>query len=172
MSNAVRHYINFQLPLLLCRYGCYWCSRYSSIVAGGRLYGSGYSSGGSTGIDCIGFRHCPIPALLISLPAIAWLWGAGDAGTTSNIIFSVYILIAGMADNFLKPLLLGRGVDAPMPIILIGAIGGMITSGLIGLFLGAVLLAIGYQIFMEWVDEIEDITAASADSTNKPNSGE
>jgi predicted PurR-regulated permease PerM len=113
-----------------------------------------------------------LPALLISIPAIAWLWGAGDAGTTSNIIFSVYILIAGMADNFLKPLLLGRVVDAPMPIILIGAIGGMITSGLIGLFLGAVLLAIGYQIFMEWVDEIEDIPAATADSTHKPTSGE
>ena len=53
----------------------------------------------------------------------------------------------------LKPLLLGRGVDAPMPIILLGALGGMVTSGIIGLFVGAVLLAVGYQIFMEWVAE-------------------
>ncbi len=54
-----------------------------------------------------------------------------------------------MADKLLKPLLLGRGVDAPMPIILIGALGGMVTSRIIGLFVGAVLLAVGYQIFME-----------------------
>ncbi len=56
------------------------------------------------------------------------------------------------ADNVLEPLLLGRGVDAPMPIILIGALGGMVTSRIIGLFVGAVLPAVGYRIFIEWVD--------------------
>ena len=57
-----------------------------------------------------------------------------------------------MADNVFKPLLLGRGVDAPMPVILIGALGGMVAGGIIGLFVGGVLLAVGYQMFMEWVD--------------------
>ena len=56
-----------------------------------------------------------------------------------------------MADNFLKPLLLGRGVDAPMPVVLLGALGGMATGGIIGLFVGATLLAVGYQLFMSWV---------------------
>ena len=60
-----------------------------------------------------------------------------------------------MADNVLKPLLLGRGVDAPMPVILIGALGGMVAGGIIGLFVGGVLLAVGYQLFMEWVDDPE-----------------
>ena len=73
-----------------------------------------------------------------------------------SIVFTVYLLVAGAADNVLKPLLLGRGVDAPMPIILLGALGGMVSAGLIGLFVGAVILALGYVIFMDWVAEGDD----------------
>jgi len=98
-----------------------------------------------------------IPALVVALPAIAYLWSSGDFSTTFNIIFTVYFLVAGLCDNFLKPMLLGRGVEAPMPVILIGAMGGMAWGGIIGLFLGAILLAVGYQIFMDWVNEDEAI---------------
>ncbi len=93
-----------------------------------------------------------LPALIISLPVIVYIWVGGDASTTSNIVWSIYLLIAGTADNFLKPLLLGRGVDAPMPVILMGALGGMFSAGIIGLFVGATILALGYQVFMDWVD--------------------
>ena len=93
-----------------------------------------------------------LPALLISLPVVGYLWWMGEGGTVAKIIFTIWFLVAGMADNVLKPLLLGRGVDAPMLVILVGAIGGMVAGGITGLFLGAVLLAVGYQIFMEWVD--------------------
>jgi len=92
-----------------------------------------------------------VPALLVTLPAIAYLWTSGDYGTGAAITYSVVLFIAGIADNFLKPLMLGRGVDAPMPVILLGAIGGMVAAGIVGLFVGAVLLALGYQIFMNWV---------------------
>jgi predicted PurR-regulated permease PerM len=51
---------------------------------------------------------------------------------------------------------LGRGVDVPMLVILLGAIGGMITSGIIGLFIGAVILALGYQLFRFWLGDDED----------------
>ena len=101
-----------------------------------------------------------LPALLISLPAVAYLWAAGEGSTTMKIIFSIYLVIAGMADNVLKPLLLGRGVDVPMLVVLIGAIGGMVTGGITGLFVGAVMLALGYTIFMEWVDSRTDAGAA------------
>lgn len=93
-----------------------------------------------------------LPALLISLPAIAYLWWSGDS-TAMNVFFTVYLLVMGMADNVLKPIMLGRGVDAPMPVILIGALGGMVSAGLVGLFVGAVLLTLGYMIFMEWVSD-------------------
>ena len=94
-----------------------------------------------------------VPALILTIPVIAYMWSAGDASTASNIIFSIYLLAAGTSDAILKPFLLGRGVNAPMPIILIGALGGMVTGGIIGLFIGAVLLAIGYKVFMGWVDD-------------------
>ena len=65
-----------------------------------------------------------------------------------------------MLDNVLKPLMLGRGVDAPMPVILLGAFGGMASSGILGMFVGATLLALGYQIFMRWVANDPDTPAA------------
>jgi predicted PurR-regulated permease PerM len=98
-----------------------------------------------------------LPATLVTIPVIVYLWWAGDASTAMNIFFTVYLVAAGLADNVLKPMLLGRGVDAPMPVILLGALGGMVTGGIIGLFIGAVLLAVGYELFMAWVDEIDQV---------------
>jgi predicted PurR-regulated permease PerM len=82
---------------------------------------------------------------------VGYLWWMGEGSTVIKVIFSIYFIVAGMADNVLKPMLLGRGVEAPMLVILIGALGGMATAGIMGLFLGAVLLAVGYKIFMDWV---------------------
>ena len=92
-----------------------------------------------------------VPALLVTLPAIIYVWSRGGHGTAVAIAYSVLLFLAGMTDNVLKPLLLGRGVDAPMPVILLGALGGMATRGILGMFVGATLLALGYQIFMGWV---------------------
>jgi len=61
----------------------------------------------------------------------------------------------------LKPLLLGRGVHAPMPVILIGALGGLASAGIMGMFVGAVLLTVGYQLFMAWVAANPDVPAPS-----------
>lgn len=96
------------------------------------------------------------PALIVSLPVIAWIWISGNYSTGSAVLWSVLLFIAGMLDNVLKPLLLGRGVDAPMPVILLGALGGLASAGILGMFVGAVLLALGYQIFMWWVDTNPD----------------
>ncbi len=92
-----------------------------------------------------------LPALIVTLPAIGYIWSSGNYGNVEAIAYTVLLFVAGMADGVLKPFLLGRGVDAPMPVILIGALGGMATTGIIGMFVGAVLLALGYQIFMGWV---------------------
>lgn len=104
-----------------------------------------------------------LPALLVTLPAIGYIWWSSDA-TTPNVLFTVYLLVAGAADGFLKPILLGRGVEAPMPVILLGALGGMVSGGFIGLFIGAVLLAVGYQLFMEWVSQADSALDAHLQS--------
>jgi predicted PurR-regulated permease PerM len=96
------------------------------------------------------FGIMQIPASLVSLPTIIYVFSTNDS-TSVAVMFAVYTIVAGSVDNVLKPLVLGRGVDAPMPIILLGALGGMASAGIIGLFVGSVLLALGYQLFMAWV---------------------
>ena len=104
-----------------------------------------------------------VPALIVTLPAIAYLWMGSGLGTGAAALYSVLLFVAGMADNVLKPLMLGRGVDAPMPVILLGALGGMAAAGIVGLFAGAVLLALGYQLFMSWVADNPETTPRTDD---------
>jgi len=92
-----------------------------------------------------------LPPLIILLPIMGYVFSTAD--TTTAVIFTVYQLVAGASDSFLKPMLMGRGLDIPMPVILIGAIGGMIMSGIIGLFAGAVILSIWYKLFGLWLDQ-------------------
>lgn len=85
-----------------------------------------------------------LPPTLVLLPICAYVFSVSS--TTPAIIFLVYCLFVGLLDNLLKPLLLGRGVDVPMLVILLGAIGGMVSYGIIGLFVGSVVLALGYKV--------------------------
>jgi predicted PurR-regulated permease PerM len=133
-----------------------------ALLLGFGFYLAGVPAAGLLSLFVLLIGIAQIPALLISLPAVAYIWWAGDSSAAINVVWTVYLLLAGMADNVLKPLLLGRGVNAPMPVVLIGAIGGMVVAGIIGLFLGAVLLTVGYKVFMEWVDDRD--TAATSES--------
>jgi predicted PurR-regulated permease PerM len=92
-----------------------------------------------------------LPPTLIMLPIA--IYGFSILDTTSAIIFLVLSIIISMADTFLKPLFLGRGVDVPMLVILLGAIGGMMLSGIIGLFVGAVVLALAYKVYQALIEE-------------------
>jgi predicted PurR-regulated permease PerM len=94
-----------------------------------------------------------LPVLLVMLPMIIWVFSVES--TTVAVLFTIWSLIASFSDMILKPVLLGRGVEAPMLVILLGAIGGMIVAGIVGLFLGAVILAFGYKLFDMWV-RLED----------------
>ncbi|MCO6057044.1 AI-2E family transporter [Pseudomonas sp. MOB-449] len=93
-----------------------------------------------------------LPATLVTLPVIAFVF-ATQGASLGVIVFTVYSVVAGLADNVLKPLLLGRGVSVPMPVVLIGALGGMVTGGIIGLFIGPVILGVGYKLFWQWVED-------------------
>ena len=91
-----------------------------------------------------------LPPLLVLAPVAFWVFANHDS-TALAVFFAVWSLLVSISDGVLKPLLLGRGVPVPMLVILIGAIGGMMRSGLIGLFIGPVVLALFHQIFMAWV---------------------
>lgn len=92
-----------------------------------------------------------LPSLLILGPIIVYVFYT--ASTFTAVVFMIWSIFVSLSDGFLKPLLLGRGVDVPMLVIFVGAIGGFIAQGLIGLFIGAVFLAVGYKLFQTWVDE-------------------
>jgi predicted PurR-regulated permease PerM len=106
-----------------------------------------------------------VPALVVSLPVIVYIWASGSYGGTAAVIYTVLLLIAGSLDNFLKPLLLGRGVAAPMVVVLLGALGGLASSGLLGMFVGATFLTLSYQSFMWWVANSPDVIPATPEST-------
>jgi predicted PurR-regulated permease PerM len=92
-----------------------------------------------------------LPALIVIGPMIAYVYSISSG--TGATIFAIYMLVVGASDGVLKPILMGRGVDIPMLVILIGAIGGMILMGMLGLFLGAVILALTYKLFELWIDQ-------------------
>jgi predicted PurR-regulated permease PerM len=74
-----------------------------------------------------------------------------------SIVFAIYCALIGSSDAILKPLILGRGMAMPMPVILFGAIGGLLLMGILGLFIGAIVLAIGYTLFNDWVNGSMDL---------------
>lgn len=95
-----------------------------------------------------------LPPLLVLGPIAIWVFSTAEPVPAT--IFLIYSIFVSASDAFLKPIFLGRGVDVPMLVILLGAIGGMITSGIIGLFIGAVVLALGYKLFMSWLTPEEE----------------
>ncbi|HEX5101706.1 MAG TPA: AI-2E family transporter [Polyangiaceae bacterium] len=90
-----------------------------------------------------------LPSALVMVPVAIYVFASASKGTA--IAFAIWALFVGLIDNVLKPLLLGRGAGVPTLVIVIGAIGGMISFGIIGLFVGAVVLGVGYELFAAWV---------------------
>ena len=110
-----------------------------------------------------------IPALLVMIPVIAIVFSTHDS--LPAIIFTIYIIFVALSDNFLKPMLLGKGLQTPMLVILIGALGGMMFMGMLGLFIGPVILAIAHQLYTAWVSEnvIPSGTNNDTDAIEKDN---
>jgi len=91
-----------------------------------------------------------LPPLLVLGPIIFYVFSITE--TTPAVLFMIWSILVSVSDTFLKPLLLGRGVEVPMLVILLGAIGGMMLSGLLGLFVGSVVLSLGYKVFQAWLN--------------------
>ncbi len=93
-----------------------------------------------------------LPVTLAVIPPIIIAFATAESNTTA-IIFTVYIVLVSLIDNFLKPILLSKGLRTPTVIIFIGAIGGVMLHGLVGLFIGPVVLAVIHQLYMGWTKE-------------------
>jgi predicted PurR-regulated permease PerM len=135
-----------------------------SILAGIGLMVMGVPYAGLWALLVLLLAVVQLPPLLILGPIIVYEFSV--AATGPAVIFMIYGFIVSFSDTFLKPLFLGRGVEIPMLVILLGAIGGMILSGIIGLFVGAVVLAVGYKLFLLWLAQNKESVEEQSPADN------
>jgi predicted PurR-regulated permease PerM len=92
------------------------------------------------------------PGILL-IPVIIWMWSA--VPTTTALLFTLYMVPVLLLDNFLKPMMMARGLDTPMIVIFIGVIGGTLSIGLLGVFIGPIVLAVFYDLVTNWVSSAD-----------------
>ena len=73
--------------------------------------------------------------------------------TTQALIFTIYMVLVGLMDNVLRPILMARGLTTPMPVIMLGVIGGTIAYGIVGLFFGPIVLSVAWALMLDWVQQ-------------------
>lgn len=96
-----------------------------------------------------------LPVLFVTIPIIVYLFAVKEP--LPAIVYTVLLILTSMSDNILRPILLGKGAPVPMIVIFIGVIGGFIFSGFIGLFTGAIVMSIGYKLFVGWINSDNEI---------------
>jgi len=126
-----------------------------AVLAGLGFLAMGIPASGVLAVVCLILAVVQIDILIILIPLSIMAFTDPDTGTGVAIAFLVWNIAVGLMNNVLKPILLAKGVEAPMAVIFIGAIGGMMLSGIIGLFVGAVVMVLGYTLFMAWLDDAE-----------------
>jgi predicted PurR-regulated permease PerM len=108
---------------------------------------------------CLILSIIQVGPIIVNIGVIAYLFSTGDSSTAA-ILWTVFFILSGLSDNVLKPLLLGKGALVPMLVIFIGVIGGFMMSGFIGLFVGPIVFSIGYKLFVAWMEDKPESTAA------------
>jgi predicted PurR-regulated permease PerM len=91
---------------------------------------------------------------IVLIPVIIWSWTVMD--TKSALLFTAYMVPVNLLDNLLRPIVMGRGLKTPMLVILIGVIGGTLAYGITGLFLGPIVLAVIWELFVGWIEDREN----------------
>jgi predicted PurR-regulated permease PerM len=134
-----------------------------SLLAGVGLKLAGVPHAGVLAFAVLILAILQIGSAIVLLPVIIWIWATKDFGVA--LLLTIYLLIVGLADNVLKPMLMGRGLNTPMLVIFIGVLGGMIAHGIVGLFVGPIILAVTWQLMMAWIRE-ERTEAAPPDAAH------
>jgi predicted PurR-regulated permease PerM len=133
-----------------------------SLLAGVGMLVVGVPGAGLWALMVLLLAVIQLPPILILGPVAAYVFSVAD--TLPAVLFLIWALLVSASDAVLKPMFLGRGMDIPMLVILIGALGGMMMSGIIGLFVGAIILALSYRLFMVWLTEDFDDGESEADA--------
>ena len=135
----------------------------------GLLAGAGFMVAGVPGAGlwaflCLFLAIIQIGIAPVVIPVIIYMFYNADTLTAGLLM--VWLILVMLSDNFLKPILLGRGAPVPMLVVFLGSIGGFISMGFIGLFIGAVILSLGFKLFQAWlkINSNHTITTGSPDA--------
>jgi predicted PurR-regulated permease PerM len=123
-----------------------------SLLAGTGFFVAGVPAAGLWAFLCLFLAIIQIGIFPVVIPVIIYMFASADTFTAG--LLTGWLILVSLLDNFLKPILLGRGAPVPMLVIFLGAIGGFISMGFMGLFVGAVILSIGFKLFRVWLDDI------------------
>jgi predicted PurR-regulated permease PerM len=135
-----------------------------TILAGVGLFVAGIPFAGLlTGVILL-LCIAQIGPILVLAPAVIWLFWTGQTGWGSALL--VWSMGVGTMDNFLRPMLIRRGADLPLLLIFAGVIGGLVAFGIVGLFVGPVVLAVGYTLLRDWMNEADAPAAPVAAPEN------
>ncbi|MBV4358157.1 AI-2E family transporter [Pinibacter aurantiacus] len=121
-----------------------------TILAAIGLVLAGVPAAGLWTLLCLILAIIQIGILPISICIIVYIWSTGT--TLTATLLTIWLLLVGLSDNVLKPLLLGKGAPVPMLVVFLGAVGGFVLSGFMGLFTGAVVMSLGYKLFTLWLE--------------------
>jgi predicted PurR-regulated permease PerM len=113
------------------------------------LFAVGFPGAALVAILCLLVAIVQLPLAIVALPAIIYVWAYEP--TLTAVLFTAWMIPVTLLDNILKPILMGRGVDAPMLVVFVGAIGGLASSGIVGLFVGAVVMVVAYELLKAWL---------------------
>jgi predicted PurR-regulated permease PerM len=128
-----------------------------SMLAGIGFVLAGIPLAGLWIVICLVLAIVQLGILPVSIGVIIYIWGHGS--TTTAVILTIWMLIVGVSDNILKPIMLGKGAPVPMLVVFLGAIGGFMSTGFIGLFTGAIILSVGYKLMQGWLNaEKEEVS--------------
>lgn len=110
---------------------------------------AGFASAGLLAFVVMILSILQIGSAIVLIPCVVWIWMTKDAAPA--LLITGYLVLVGLMDNVLKPLLMGRGLTTPMPVLFVGLLGGTLTHGIVGLFIGPIILAVGWELMMAWI---------------------
>lgn len=124
-----------------------------SLLAGLGMLAVGVPAAGLWTLLILILAVMQLPSMLVLIPVIFYVFATSP--TWVAVLFAIWAVLIGLSDNVLKPLLMGRGSAVPMLVIFMGSLGGFMVGGILGLFVGAVILSLGYTVFMAWIDDAQ-----------------
>jgi len=123
-----------------------------ALLAGIGFWVAGVPVAGLWAFFCLFLAIIQIGIFPVVIPVIIYMFSSADTFTAG--LLTGWLILVSLLDNFLKPILMGRGAPVPMLVIFLGAIGGFLSMGFMGLFVGAVILSIGFKLLLVWLDDL------------------